>query len=485
MGDPETRRCAIMNERIWRIWRRKCRHEVRRFQQALEAPLAAQQKQLERICSCLKGSQYAAHHEADFSKTPLNILSSFPVMHAQDLELWTRDIQAGKSQVLTTEPVETLVPTSGSTGPMKLIPLTASGRYDIANAMRIWMGNLLRESPHEITGSTYVATSPALSFEQGASKVPIGFAQDTAYLHRFEQAWLPHVLAVPFSVAGLRGDMWKHAVRDALWNCQDLEFLSLWHPSYLQALFYPDEWRQLPERWPVLRVISCWADGVCSSAAEALHSLFPQAVCQPKGLWLTEGVVSIPFQGKHPLAITTSYLEFEREDGTIVPVNRLEVGERVRPLLTNRFGLIRYLLGDLVEVTGRLYQTPTVRWVGRADHVSDLCGEKLSEAQVEIALRDVEASPDARLWANAESVPPCYRVNGQVQLEKLEQALKRNPHYAWARELHQLGPVLSAEPASALHPPQIGHWKESRLQISPVQTGKRTMSSTLSPPGTG
>src|SRR5439155_17517284 len=55
--------------------------------------------------------------------------------------------------------------------------------------------------------------------------------------------------------------------------------------------------------WPMLSVISCWADGHAAAAASALSAAMPGVMIQPKGLLATEGVISIPFDGEFPLAI--------------------------------------------------------------------------------------------------------------------------------------------------------------------------------------
>ena len=120
-----------------------------------------------------------------------------------------------------------------------------------------------------------------------------------------------------------------------------------------------------------------------------------------------------------------------------------------------------------VEVTGRLYRTPTLRFLGRGNTTSDLCGEKLSEAQVAealaVALRSFGIEPGfAMLTASAAAAPSWYTlwlepvdcdgVDGQRLAAALDERLQENPHYRWARHLGQLGPVR-ARPA----PPDARH----------------------------
>src|SRR5262249_37552599 len=134
-----------------------------------------------------------------------------------------------------------------------------------------------------------------------------------------------------------------------------------------------------------------WADAHSAVAASGLARRFPKVPIQPKGLLSTEGVISIPFQGAHPLAIRSHFFEFIDPYHRVVSVSDLRVGERYAVILTTAAGLWRYRLNDIVQVTGRVKQTPSIRFVGRAGLVSDRVGEKLSE--------DFVADAVARLFA--------------------------------------------------------------------------------------
>jgi hypothetical protein len=194
--------------------------------------------------------------------------------------------------------------------------------------------------------------------------------------------------------------------------------------------------------WPQLRVISCWSDGPAAPAAADLAARFPKATLQPKGLLSTEGVVSIPVDGAWPLAIRSHYLEFEQPDGTVVPAHRLEDHGCYRPVLTTGGGLWRYRTGDLVRVEGFVKRTASIRFVGRADSVSDLRGEKLSEAFVGEAIEQLGLRHFALLTPN-DAGYTLFTESPQADTlaARLDALLMRNPHYAWARQLGQLDPV--------------------------------------------
>lgn len=450
----------------WRVWQASARRAGKRFDRALQAPRETRARLLRRILLHARGSRFAETHRLHPDLGPDEYAERVPVMDAAALAAWTAPMLTGAQGVLFGSPAERLVPTSGSSGPVKLIPMCAASRREYALAVNLWMADLLHTAPAVRRGRAYIATSPALDSPQPDASIPVGYAEDEAYLGFLERHVLGALLTVPTAVARLRGDAWRQAVREKLLAARDLRLLSLWHPTYLGALFSPSELAELPERWPNLRLISCWADGVCREEAERLLALFPKARLHPKGLWLTEGVVTLPWRGRHPLALLNGYHEFEDESGAAVPLDALEKGRACRVLLSNHAGLYRCRLGDLVEVTGHVGATPCLRWIGRADAVSDLRGEKLSEAQIERALAAARIGGNARLVPDPVRSPPAYRLltrDPSPDLAALETALCGNPHYRWARELGQLGPVSPGQAPDESKPCVPPHRKSGRI----------------------
>ena len=201
----------------------------------------------------------------------------------------------------------------------------------------------------------------------------------------------------------------------------------------------------------MLSIISCWADGHAAGAARALAAQFPQAMIQPKGLIATEGIISIPFRGQYPLAIRSHYFEFVDDDGRVVGACDVDAGKTYSVLLTNGAGLWRYRLHDLVEVTGRIGQTPCIRFVGKGSLISDRVGEKLSEGFVAETLRELFAGhglrPTFAMLAPEADARECgyvlyTNVDAPIDFaDELDRSLGRNPHYAYARRLRQLSPA--------------------------------------------
>jgi hypothetical protein len=330
----------------------------------------------------------------------------------------------------------------------------------------------------------------------GGAGVRVGFDDDADYLGGWQRHLIAAAMAVPAGLREVRSaDAWRYATLLLLLRRRDLALVSVWHPSFWELLLtaLAADWDRLladvacggcavagdlppavaaatwstprPARarelrqagpaggvaalWPRLRVISCWGDAGAAAAADALARRSPGVAVEPKGLLATEGVVSIPYRGRHPLAVRSHYLEFEDDAGGVRPAADLAVGQCYRVLLTTAGGLCRYRLNDVVRVDGHVGRTPSVRFVGRDGVASDRAGEKLTERFVSGVLDYLFAAvgsprpPFAMLAADVEGNAFRYTlyVGGEASpawAVVLDALLSRNPQYAYCRRLGQL-----------------------------------------------
>jgi hypothetical protein len=170
---------------------------------------------------------------------------------------------------------------------------------------------------------------------------------------------------------------------------------------------------------------------------------------QAKGLIATEAFVTLPFSGQYPLAIRSHFFEFIDSAGNVFPVEALHEGEEYEVVVTTGGGLWRHRLRDRVLVTGWMAKTPSLKFLDRAGNVSDRFGEKLSEPFVAEVLREMFRfeTPHFALLAPDEDETGCrytLYVEGAAHphwAAMLDQALRRNPNYAYCRDLGQLLPV--------------------------------------------
>lgn len=392
--------------------------------------------------------------------TPARYREAVPLTTYDDYAPRITQIMHGRRGVLTRDRVTLLEPSSGSTAATKLIPWTRGLRAEFNRGLRPWLHDLYQAFPALRRGRSYWSVTPAVTRPELESQVPIGFDEDAAYLGPLAQRLVNAVFAVPGDVARSPDmETFRRRTLSALLAADDLTLISVWNPTFLTGLL---AWGKehaadlaLPRRtqdalsagdwaalWPRLTVISCWADAHAATPASEFAAAFPHAHLQPKGLLATEGIVSLPLQdAPDPVfAARSHYVEFL--DGTdALGAHEVEPGHTYEVALTTAGGLYRYRLGDRVEVTGRHGVLPTLRFVGRADKVSDLVGEKLSEAFVLNALTRAGASGFTLLAPETDRyvLYTDHPVPGLA--ERLEVALRAGFHYAHARDLGQLRPV--------------------------------------------
>jgi hypothetical protein len=198
--------------------------------------------------------------------------------------------------------------------------------------------------------------------------------------------------------------------------------------------------------WPRLDTVSTWADGSSRLYARRLQDMLPHATLQPKGLLATEGAVTTPCSSSWPVpALTSAVLEFIDDNEKSLLCDELRAGERYRVVLTNAGGFYRYDLGDRLLCHGYEDALPLLEFVGR-DIASDLVGEKLTEPFVSDALSLVSGTA---CLAPRAAARPHYVLLVDVRdpeaahcaAATIEQRLRANPQYDYARKIGQLAPV--------------------------------------------
>jgi hypothetical protein len=477
-------------------WERSCRSDAVALRRALDDPAREQAALLERIVRRNETTAFGRAAGFDRIASARDFRERVPLSSYDDYIAYIDRIRVGEQGVLTADAVERLVPSSGSTAARKLIPFTSSLRREFQRAIGAWISDMFRGNRDLLRGPSYWAISPALPGTSEPGAVPVGFDDDSAYLGFWSRRLVRASLAVPSSVRQVSDvDDFRMATLLFLLRARELRVASVWHPSFLELLcrFMAERWDELlralsdgvdvpglegvgaaivmrgdralarsleaadptrPESvWPRLGCISCWADGQASGAALALRRLFPTTPIVPKGLVATEAIVSLPFGGARPLAVGSHFIELVDGGDEVHGVEEAREGETYSVVVTTSGGLYRYRLHDLVRVDGLVSRTPSIRFVGKEDRISDLCGEKLSEGFVAAALSGAfggdAAVPEFAMLApelSERGAGYVLFVDASAPLpEGLAQSIERelcaNPHYDWARKLGQLTAV--------------------------------------------
>jgi GH3 auxin-responsive promoter len=492
-----------------------------RFRAALANPGEVQEAILRRSLRENAATAFGQAHGFPAIRTVRNFQDRVPLAGYAEMEPWIARVAAGEERVLTRSPVRTLEVTSGSSAAAKRIPYTAAMQGEIRRAVAPWVFDLYKDRPRLVLGCAYWSISPLeIDEEQAGGAVKVGFEEDAEYLGGFWSRLVDSTLAVPGAVRFLRDvDSFRYATLLFLLRRADLSLISVWHPSFLTLLTgaLPRFWddlirdvehgtrilgktvRPLPRRaealrrlapdaltriWPRLGLISCWGDAHAALHLDELRHTFPGVEIQPKGLLATEAFVTIPFAGKMPLAIRSHFFEFIPEgDAGERPrlAHEIEPGGIYTVAVTTGGGLYRYRLGDRVEVTGFVERTPSLRFLGREGHVSDLRGEKLHESFVAGALAKafhrLGLAPRFAMLAPDEGGAGAPRYVLYLETESpvpglaaaVEEELAANPHYRAGVALGQLAPAAVFLVAGEAFPLYLRRCRERGQRLGDVK----------------
>jgi len=467
--------------------------QYRHFLEALNRVEAAQSQYLLHLVRCNAKTKYGMrHHFTDISSVE-EYQQAVPLTDYEDYSPYIEEISHGQSRVLTCEPVLIFEPSSGTSSASKLIPYTRSLKLEFQRGIAPWAVSLFKRKPELLRGLAYWSISPANKQKQYYCQVLVGFAQDAEYLG-FVGKWLySRVTAVPPEVAYMADvDTFRRQTLVHLLAAEKLAFISVWSPTFLtlllrhlvqnqdeilsllmkselagasvrattiKSILRQEQGGNVFERiWPNLAVISCWTHGPSEIYANETRKHFPNVEIQGKGLLATEAFVSLPFLPDHDpvLAVDSHFFEFrDTESSDIRLAHQVEKGKVYSVNVSTMGGLYRYRLGDLVKVTGFIGQAPTLRFVTKEEAVSDLFGEKLHSDHVQHSAADTfsECSVEPLFFLLAPVKNPNHIVAYSLFLhvqsitmeqsaalrDALEERLCENFHYAWCRNVGQLG----------------------------------------------
>lgn len=363
--------------------------------------------------------------------------AQLPVCDYDDLVPWLMRLQAGAADLLFAGRPVAYERTGGSSGGSKLIPYSAEGLQDFQHDIVPWLARSARD--HQLSGLAYFAISPATRQPESLGGVAVGLP-DAAYLGPLAGPVLAAASAVPLAVGGLADvSEWRRQTVAHLQAAADLELISVWSPTFLLRLLdhIPD-----PQAcWPRLKLVSCWASGPARRFADEVRARLPHAALQPKGLLSTEAVITVPGASGQPVAARHVFIEYEQGSQLLLD-DALQADEEYGIVVTTASGLYRYRTGDRVQFLGRdPAGQPVLEFVGRGNLYSDLVGEKLSEPFV---ARCLQGLPGHSLLladgSHAGYVLICEQADAAT-VQYLEQRLRGNPQYAYARHMGQLAPL--------------------------------------------
>lgn len=447
---------SIMSQVVHQAIKTFCHSSYRSFIKSLQSP---QETQLAVLKETLNFLQLDQQSLSAFKK-------KYPLSTYQDWKKSIEDHRQEKSSFAGE--VERFEPTSGSSENMKWIPFTKLYLKQLDRASSPWLYDLYHR--YQIDRGVHYWS---LSWMPDSLRQEMN-NHDLDYLPWWKRPIYSKIMAVEPETSFLPTAREAQLSTLASLLNKPTSFISVWSPtfllrlleileqerSYLSRLIHQKESRnvllasqqlgpqELKILFPKLKLISSWDTASSQSWAQKIQELFPFCAFQGKGLWATEGVVTIPFQGHFPLAIRSHFYEFECLDsGKLYNSWELKAGMDVKPYLTSATGLLRYQLNDHLYVQEKLFNTPCIQFKGRLG-TTDLAGEKISQSiasEINTNLTHLVSGKVITLCAVQSTPKPYYMclVEGKkdesIVLDHiLEEKLMSSHHYKLARDLGQI-----------------------------------------------
>jgi hypothetical protein len=413
---------------------------VKRFNRLSHVPAQTQQRLLREILGTNADTEYGRRHGFGGITTFRDFQERVPISSYEDLEPFINAAMLGQPNQLTKHAPVLFTTTSGTTGASKYIPMTREGKSAKSHLMWLWLSALYRDHPGIVGGRMLSVVSPEIeSYAPGGT--PCGAESGHAY--RTMPGPVKSMYTAPYGVFAIEDYEAKYYTLLRLAAGQDISCIAAVNPSTIALLAdrlahhteaiirdvrngslsddiaVPPELRASlhlrpdPERarrleraatkgdgvllpglaWPKMAAIGCWKGGTVGAYLAKFDTYFPQRPpIRDLGYYATELRGSVPLSDQGDagvIAVGTNVLEFHPAGGDrapegreLLPIERLEDGQRYFVYVTNASGLYRYDMNDIVEVAGRYGETPLIRFIQKGKGVVSFTGEKLCETQV-------------------------------------------------------------------------------------------------------
>ena len=453
-------------------------------------PLATQMAVLQRLLQQNQYTQFGTKHGFSNISTYADFQKNIPVQTYDSLRPYIEEQRLTGAKALTAESPQFYAQTSGTTGTPKYIPITATTLKSHSNEQALFSYLQYRACPQAFAGKALGIMGAAVEGELDS-----GHAVGSVSGHLYQS--MPKIiqsrLVLPPVVSSISDYDIKYLVilrlalaepkityagspnpstflrllnvlnqqREVLiqslitGKLDAIESLDMDLKAELKHKLKPDPERaaalsRLPELtfanvWPKLELITTWTGGSCGIALTALREkLSPNIKIMELGYQSTEFRGSIALQAEASAGIPPLHHHFfefveqsqwDNNTPEFVTLDQLVLHQTYYVIVTTASGLYRYFMNDLVKVDGFFNATPLLRFKQKGKGVTNLTGEKLYEAQVIQAVKEVsttlglissfyilaadEISMSYQLFIQADALSPNYSAFANRLDEKL------------------------------------------------------------------
>lgn len=413
----------------------------RRFVRATKSTQDTQHMVLREILHYGADSVFGREHGFSDIADHDDYIRNVPVLEYEDLRSYIERHMRGEAGVLFPGKPLMYNRTSGTTAKAKYIPISPHAfNRTIKDRGKLWLYGLMRDFPGIYKGKDLTLVSPAVEgyTEDGT---PYGSLSGLVYQNIPEFVKLVHT--IPYSVMCIKDYNAKiyTLLRFAL--AHDVTIILTGNPSSVLNLVSKvdeckselirdifdgtlkkdlnltsalrqeteDLLRPDPERarfldklaatnnvlkpadyWPNLKLVNTWLNGNCGLLIPKLYTWFkPETPILDFGYIASEitatDLIDRDTSGSI-LQIQNGFFEFtrleesDRLDRKYLLAHELEVGEQYFIYVTTFNGLYRYDMNDVLEVVGFFNTAPILRFLFKGKGITNITGEKLSEAQL-------------------------------------------------------------------------------------------------------
>ncbi len=359
-------------------------------------------------------------------------LSDFPLTTYDDYRgALTRSFARERSE-LSAEPILYWSESTGTTGPRKLFPITASYRRQFQTTTPAFLRGLTSRFPKLLSQPVlyFAATQPV---ERSPAGIEVGLISHFNY--RTIPAFLRRLYGFPIEVLANEETFSRWGPLYAI--ATDLSAMVGISPAAISRFFEQlvanrDRYEpilagraqppaplppiqlgearralvravldgggeELGALWPALEAVVCWKSSTCGLQLPALRRVVGDVPFVDATYSATEGWMNVPRADGSlggPLHPGAHVFEFLPQGGApharnLLPMWALQPGRSYEIVLTTAMGLVRYHLQDVVTCTGYFHRSPIVHFSHKSANQISLGPASVSEAELVEALKQL------------------------------------------------------------------------------------------------
>jgi len=395
------------------------------FIKATHNPQAQQNKLLIKILERNQKTVYGKEYGFEKLSSYSEFKASVPVNSYDDLEEYVDRQDVERRPYLTTEPPIMYVLTSGTTGKSKKIPIQKSGISHYQQSQQLLAYAMYRDIPQAYKGKILAIVSPS---HEGFLESGSSYGSMSGLIYQSMPRMLRTKYVVPPEVFELEDYNEKYlAIAKAALSEKNISLIATANPtsllklnqvinentsllisaisqsnrkraSELESLLARKGALKFSDLWPTLEVITVWTGGSCGIPIARLKEWLPlNTAIVEVGYMSSEfrgGVTIDVLNNKQLPTFQHNFFEFVKKEDweagstCFLTLDQLSVGVQYYVFVTTQAGLYRYNINDIIEVTGFINATPTIQFVQKGRGITNITGEKLSEAQLLLAVRE-------------------------------------------------------------------------------------------------